>query len=145
MTAALKLLQFTNEKIEWAQIPVQSVLTLLARLYVAWVFFASGLTKIRDWESTLLLFEYEYSVPLLNFELAAYLGTAGELVLPVLLAIGLLTRFSALGLTIVNIVAVLSLEEIAPAAYNLHVIWGLLLLQVVVWGAGKLSVDQLIK
>lgn len=145
MTAALKLLQFTNEKIEWAQIPVQSVLTLLARLYVAWVFFASGLTKIRDWESTLLLFEYEYSVPLLNFELAAYLGTAGELVLPVLLAIGLLTRFSALGLTIVNIVAVLSLEEIAPAAYNLHVIWGLLLLQVFVWGAGKLSVDQLIK
>lgn len=145
MTAALKLLQLTNEKIELVQVPVQSVLTLLARLYVAWVFFASGLTKIRDWESTLLLFEYEYSVPLLNFELAAFLGTAGELVLPVLLAVGFFTRFSALGLTVVNIVAVLSLEEIAPAAYNLHVIWGLLLLQVVVWGAGKLSVDQLIK
>lgn len=142
MTTVIKFLQFTNEKIEWAQGPAQSLFSLFARLYVAWVFFASGLTKIRDWDSTLMLFEYEYAVPVLNFELAAYLATAGELVLPVLLAIGLFTRFSALGLTIVNIVAVISLEDIAPAAYNLHVIWGLLLLQVMVWGAGKLSADN---
>ena len=36
-----------------------------ARFYVAWVFFASGLTKLRDWDTTLFLFEWEYSVHLL--------------------------------------------------------------------------------
>ncbi len=121
---------------------LQPVALLAARIYVAWVFFMSGLTKIRDWETTLFLFEEEYSVPLLNYELAAWLSTAGELVLPILLVLGLAARFSALGLSIVNIVAVLSLEEIAPAAYTLHIVWGLLLAQVFLWGAGYLSVDS---
>ncbi|MBT1450612.1 DoxX family protein [Glaciecola sp. XM2] len=116
-----------------------------ARLYVAWVFFKSGLTKLNDWESTLLLFEYEYAVPVLDFTTAAYLATIGELVLPVLLAIGLFTRKAAIGLFIVNYVAVLSLEDIAPAALNLHYIWGLMLLANIVWGAGKLSADHFAK
>jgi len=124
---------------------LQPLALLGARLYVAWVFFASGLTKLRDWDSTLFLFEEEYSVPFIPFELAAYLGTAGELILPVLLVLGLASRFGALGLTVVNIVAVVSLTEIAPAALYSHVIWGLLLLQVVLFGAGKLSLDNLLK
>ena len=117
------------------------VVALVARLYVAQVFFMAGLTKIQDWETTLLLFEYEYAVPFISFELAAYLGTIGELVLPVLIVTGLLTRFSAIGLFVVNVVAVISLEEIAPAALYLHYIWGLILLQVTVYGGGKLTVD----
>ncbi|MEH6347079.1 MAG: DoxX family protein [Bermanella sp.] len=121
---------------------LQPVALLAARIYVAWVFFMSGLTKTRDWETTLFLFEEEYNVPFLNFEVAAWLSTAGELVLPILLVLGLAGRFSALGLSIVNVVAVLSLEEIAPAAYTLHIVWGLLLAQVVLWGAGYLSVDS---
>jgi putative oxidoreductase len=116
-----------------------------ARLYVAWVFFKSGLTKLNDWESTLLLFEYEYAVPVLNFEVAAYLATFGELVFPVLLALGLFARKSAIALFIVNYVAVISLEDIPQAAYNLHVIWGLMLLAVVIWGAEKLSADHFFK
>lgn len=124
---------------------VQPLALLAARLYVTWVFFASGLTKLRDWESTLFLFEEEYSVPFIHFEVAAWLGTAGELILPVLLVFGLLGRFSALGLFIVNIVAVISLEEIAPAAYTLHVLWGLLLAQVFIWGPGMISIDRLVK
>ena len=56
---------------------------LVARAYLAQVFFLSGLTKIRDWDTTLLLFTEEYRVPLLPPDLAAVLGTAGELVLPV--------------------------------------------------------------
>lgn len=113
-----------------------------ARLYVAWVFFASGLTKLRDWETTLFLFEYEYGVPLLPLELAAYLATAGELLLPVLLLAGLGSRFAAAGLFIINVVAVISLEEIAPAALYLHYIWGILLLQIFIWGGGLLSFDR---
>lgn len=123
---------------------LQPLASLAARIYVGWVFFSSGLTKFRDWESTLFLFEEEYAVPFINFELAAWLGTAGELVLPVLLILGLGSRFSALGLTVVNIVAVVSLEAIAPAAYILHIVWGLLLAQIVLWGPGIISLDKLV-
>lgn len=124
---------------------LQPLALLAARLYVAWVFFAAGLTKLRDWDTTLFLFEEEYSVPFIPFELAAYLGTAGEILLPIILVLGLASRFGALGLSFVNIIAVISLVEIAPAALYAHVIWGLLLMQVVVFGGGKLSVDHLFK
>jgi putative oxidoreductase len=124
---------------------LQPLALLATRFYVGWVFFASGLTKLRDWESTLFLFEEEYAVPFINFELAAWLGTAGELILPVLLIIGLGGRFSAVGLSIVNIVAVVSLEAIAPAALTLHVLWGVLLAQIVLWGAGAISIDRFLK
>ena len=124
---------------------LQPAALLAARFYVAWVFFASGLTKLNDWDSTLLLFEYEYQVPLLSFVFAAYLATIGEIVLPILLSLGLAARFSSIGLGIVNVVAVISLEEIAPAALYGHVIWGILLLNVTLWGAGKLSLDHLLR
>lgn len=128
----------------WYQMPLgwlQSLALLAARLYVAQVFFQSGLSKLRDWSSTLALFQDEYHVPLLPPELAAYMGTGGELVLPVLLVLGLGGRFAALGLTMVNIMAVLSLEEIAPAALAGHQLWGALLVLVALWGAGSLSAD----
>ena len=119
----------------------QGLASLLARLYVAQVFFLSGLTKLRDWSVTLALFEDEYQVPLLPPELAAYLGTAGELALPVLLVMGLGGRFAALGLSVVNVMAVLSLSEIAPAALLGHQLWGALLLLLALWGAGPWSLD----
>jgi putative oxidoreductase len=119
----------------------QALALLLARLYVAQVFFLSGLTKLRDWSTTLALFESEYAVPLLPPELAAWLGTGGELLLPILLVLGLGGRFAALGLTVVNVMAVLSLSEIAPAALLGHQLWGVLLLLVLLWGAGRYSVD----
>lgn len=114
---------------------------LAARIYIAQVFFLAGLTKIRDWETTLLLFTEEYKVPLLSPPAAAVLGTAGELVLPVLLLLGLAGRFSAMGLSVVNVVAVLSLSEIAPAALQQHITWGVLLAALAIYGVGKWSVD----
>lgn len=122
-------------------VTAHSWVALLARLYIAKVFFLAGLTKVQDWDTTLFLFEEEYQVPLIPFELAAYLGTIGELVLPVLLVLGFFTRFTALGLFIVNYVAVISLVEIAPAALYLHHIWGLLLAQIIIYGAGVASID----
>ena len=67
---------------------LQPLAALAARLYIAQVFFLSGLTKIRDWESTLFLFHEEYKVPLLSPALAAVMGTTGELALPALLVPG---------------------------------------------------------
>nr|WP_297348041.1 DoxX family protein [uncultured Glaciecola sp.] len=124
---------------------IQPVMLLATRFYVAWVFFKAGLTKLRDWDTTLLLFEYEYAVPVLNFEVAAYLATFGEIVLPILLVVGLFGRKAALGLFIVNYIAVISLEDMPAAALNEHVLWGTLMLLVAVWGAGKLSLDSFFK
>ena len=121
---------------------VQDILLLGVRLFVAKAFFLAGLTKIRDWETTLLLFENEYAVPLLPSQVAAYAGTAGELLLPVLLAVGLGGRFAAAGLFVLNIVAVMSLSEIAPAALMQHQLWGAMLLLVWLWGPGRLSADH---
>lgn len=120
----------------------QSLFLLFARLFVGLAFFRAGLTKLQDWDTTLFLFQEEYHVPLLPPEFAAYAGTAGELVLPVLLFGGLATRFAAAGLSVVNLVAVLSLTEIAPAALMQHQLWGALLLVVVLWGGGRLALDR---
>jgi putative oxidoreductase len=120
---------------------LQAPATLAARVFVGMAFFRSGLTKIADWDTTLALFADEYHVPLLPPDVAAVAGTFGELFFPVLLVLGLLGRFSALSLSFVNIVAVLSLAEVAPAALQQHQFWGTLLVGIVLWGPGKWSVD----
>jgi putative oxidoreductase len=122
-------------------IALQAPAALAARVFVGMAFFRSGLTKIADWDTTLALFADEYHVPFLPTHVAAVAGTFGELFFPVLLILGLFGRFSALSLTVVNIVAVLSLSEIAPAALQQHQFWGSLLLALVLWGPGKWSLD----
>jgi len=118
-------------------------LDLAIRLYVANVFFKSGLTKIASWDTTLTLFEYEYDVPLLPTELAAYLGTAAELTLPVLLALGLAGRFSAFALFVFNYIAVISYPDLSEGGLKDHFYWGFLLLVPLLNGPGKLSIDHL--
>jgi putative oxidoreductase len=120
---------------------LQAPALLAARIYVGMVFFRSGLTKIADWDTTLALFADEYHVPFLPTQVAAVAGTFGELFFPVLLIMGLLGRFSAFSLSVVNIVAVISLSEIAPAALQQHQFWGALLVGVILWGPGQWSVD----
>jgi putative oxidoreductase len=124
-----------------------NVLDLGIRLYVAKVFFWSGLTKIASWENTVALFEDEYHVPLLPTELAAALGTFGELVFPVLLAAGLASRFAAGSLFLVNLVAVISywhvLKDLEPALAQ-HWYWGVLLLVTLSHGPGKLALDGVV-
>lgn len=128
---------------ESAQKLIEPITLVLIRVYIFYAFFLAGLTKLRDWESTLFLFEYEYAVPLLPSHFAAYLGTAAELILPLLLLMGLLTPIAGIGLFIFNIVAVLSLAEMPYAALLLHVIWGGLIFCLMVWGPGKFSVDTI--
>ena len=129
--------------------PLQSLFLAALRLYVSWQFLKSGWLKLADWESTRFLFEEEYKVPLLSPGLAAVLGTAGEIVFPVLLIVGLLSRYVALGLSAVNVVAVVGyahvlMSEGFEAALGQHYLWGLMLLTVVVFGPGKWSVDRIL-
>jgi len=121
------------------------LLDLAIRLYVANVFFKSGLTKIESWDKTVFLFTEEYHVPLLPPEAAAFLGTFGELAFPPLLALGLAGRFAALGLSLVNVVAVVAYWHVLgenEAALAAHFYWGLLLLVTFLHGPGQLSIDH---
>jgi len=117
-------------------------LLLLVRLYLAEIFLRSGVLKVASWDSTLALFENEYQVPLLSPMLAAVMGTGAELVLPVLLVLGLGTRFAALALFAFNIVAVLSYPDISEAGVKDHQSWGILIAVLATVGGGRLTLDH---
>ena len=115
------------------------------RLWVANVFWRSGLASVHDWETTLDLFRYEYSVPLLSPHVAAVLGTGVELIFPALLAIGLAGRLSAGVLFVYNIMAVVSYPALNEVGLKDHTYWGILLLVSLLHGPGRISIDYLIR
>ena len=120
------------------------LLNLGIRLWVANVFWKSGLTKIQSWETTVMLFTHEYQVPLLSPAVAAAAAIVVELVFPVLLVIGLAGRLSALALFVFNAVAVISYPELSEAGLKDHYYWGVLLLVPLLYGPGRLSLDHFI-
>ncbi|MEE9310640.1 MAG: DoxX family protein [Cocleimonas sp.] len=133
---------------------VKPFLLLGFRLYVAWVFFKAGLTKVGDnfmvTSSTIELFQYEY-MPYVSESLAsvgAYLATYAELVLPVMLAIGFFARPAALGLFILNAVAAYYIVSVADdysaAGHWQHIAWGAMLAVIFAFGPGGLSIDKIL-
>lgn len=122
-----------------------SLVDLFVRLWVANVFWKSGVASLHDWETTVDLFTYEYKVPLLSPQAAAILGTGAELVFPVLLAVGLATRFSAASLFIFNIIAVISYPSLNEIGLKDHIYWGILLSVTLLHGPGKISIDHFIR
>lgn len=143
--AIAKPLAFVAKWIDYSQ----PLLALAIRLWIGLQFFKSGLTKTSNWDATLYLFREEYSVPLLPPDIAALAGTLGELAFPLLLWLGLFGRLSALGLFALNIMAVISYAHVLyspgfEAAIAQHYLWGLMLLVLVVYGPGPLSLDRLL-
>ncbi len=121
-----------------------ALILLIARAYLFYVFFRSGLTKLHDWPTTVLLFSEEYKVPLLPPALAAALGTFGELVFPSLLLIGLVPRLAAAGLFFVNLVAVSSYwASLSASAVEFHFVWGVLIAVLATVGPGWLTLQAL--
>ena len=126
----------------------QDFTALGIRLYVGWQFFHSGMLKLSAWDSTLYLFENEYRTPILSPYLAAILGTTGELAFPVLLWLGLTSRLAAIGLQFVNVMAVVAYAhvifnpEYGTSAAVDHYFWGLMILVIMVYGPGRISVDE---
>jgi len=122
------------------------VLTLVARLGVAGVFFLSGRTKVDGilhiTDGTYALFSDEYALPLVPSDIAAHLATYSEHLFSILLVLGLFTRLSALaflGMTLVIEIFVY------PDAWSTHLSWAGLLLLIIAKGGGKFSLDRLLK
>jgi len=119
---------------------VLPVANLAARIYMGYyVFFVSGLAKLDDFEETIELFQEDWVVPLLPGEVSAYLATAGELVLPILLILGLFTRIGAAGLLVMAAVI-----QIWVLQLNEHYFWMLILGLLVGQGGSKISLDHLL-
>ncbi len=121
------------------------LMDLALRGYLASVFFKSGLTKVQSWDSTLYLFNDVYHVPLLPPEMAAIMAASAELGLSVLLVAGLLGRFAAAGLSILNVVAVISYSDLSEAGLNQHLSWGILLGVMLTMGRWRWSADAWIE
>ena len=136
-----RLIQSGINGLDW----LSPLVSLLFRFWVANVFWKAGMTKLASWDSTLYLFEYEYAVPFLPTEIAAYLGTGVEITMPILLALGLGTRFSALALFVFNYIAVVSYPTLNEIGVKDHQYWGLLLLVPLFYGPGALSLDYFVR
>lgn len=131
-----------------------SIIALLARFIVGLVFWNSGLTKIKGFgdgaslldaislkESTFFLFRDEYKLPLIPPDIAAYMGTAAELTMPLLLWVGLGSRLAATVLFLMT----LSIEIfVYPDAYITHGLWAIGLLYIMKHGPGIFSLDHVL-
>ncbi|MGE0371550.1 MAG: DoxX family protein [Gammaproteobacteria bacterium] len=124
---------------------ISPAVDLLVRLWLANVFWKAGLVKLSSWSTTVMLFNYEYQVPLLPPEVAAVLATAVELGGSALLALGLGARAGATALFVLNATAVISYAELSEAGLRDHYFWGILLALYLVHGPGRLSFDHLIR
>lgn len=124
----------------------ETVLLLVARLGIAAVFFQSGRTKVEGWltitDSTYYLFETDYKLPLVPPHLAAHMATYSEHLFPILLVLGLGTRFAALGL--LGMTTVIEIF-VYPDAWPTHLSWAALLLPLIAKGGGALSLDRLLR
>lgn len=132
----------------------EDVISLTARLAIASVFWRSAQTKFHGWgfldqswqfynlnDSTFMLFQYEYSLPLISYKIAAYLVTYSEFFLALAIFIGLITRLSALAL--LGMTAVIQFM-VYPDAWSTHILWAAILLYLIKQGPGRLSLDHLL-
>jgi putative oxidoreductase len=116
-----------------------STILLFLRIFIFSIFWRSGLTKIADWNTTLLLFENEYSVPVIAPKIAAILATCFELVMPVLIFIGLGTR-----LAVIPLICITFVIQYTYLNNHQHFEWLLCLLILFFVGAGRFSWDVFI-
>lgn len=122
-----------------AMIPL-GLIAIAARIGLARVFWASAQAHLANWQTTLYLFDNTYNVPLLPPHFAAMMTVVIEVTAPPLLLLGLATRPTALvllGMTTVIEVFVF------PQAWPTHIQWAVMLLVLLRWGAGPLSLDWL--
>jgi putative oxidoreductase len=129
----------------WLAAWLGPVTLLCIRVWVAWAF----------WMGTKFLFESMYHVPLLPPDLAAGLGTWVELIVPWFVGLGLFGRPFALFLFVYNIIAFTSFPALWPHGFWVglfnttdfvdHKVWALMLMAVIAWGPGALSLDAVIE
>lgn len=123
----------------WLEAVPYSLLALPLRFGVAWIFWSSAQVKLINWQRTIEFFTEEYRVPILPPELAANMALAIEIGCPILLVLGLLTRFAVL--VLLGMTAVIQIF-VYPEAWPTHLQWTAMMLVLLCRGAGVLSADH---
>ncbi|HTN96355.1 MAG TPA: DoxX family protein [Nordella sp.] len=122
-----------------------ALIALIARVAPAAVFWQSGETKLEGWhvsDNAIYLFREEYRLPLIDPVIAAHLAAFAEHFFPILLVLGLATRFAALALLGMTLVIEIF---VYPDAWPTHGTWAACFLLLMAQGGGAWSVDHLIK
>jgi NADH dehydrogenase/putative oxidoreductase len=109
-------------------------------LWLAQIFFVSGVIKVTHWQTALDLAANEYPVSWMNPVAAAYTGAAIELIGPVLLAMGLLTRYAAIPMLILSLVI-----QFNYLPFDNQLFWAVLFCWYIIHGAGPISLDNLLR
>ncbi|MBL6664312.1 MAG: DoxX family protein [Rickettsiales bacterium] len=112
------------------------LLLLLLRISVGLVFLKSGLTKIANVDNTIILFEYEYELPLISPIVGAYSSIFAELVFGSAVIAGFVTRLSVVPLIIMTLIIQLLVVQNPE-----HFTWLFQLCTLAIYGGGILSVD----
>ena len=121
---------------------------LLIRVALAGIFWRSGRTKVEEGtaltisDQAYFLFEYEYTGLPLPVDLAVPLATYAEHVFPVLLVLGLFTRFAAVSLLIMTLV--IQLFVYPEAWWATHILWFAMAAILISRGGGIFSLDALL-
>ncbi len=129
---------------------IEPLFNLGVRVWIGKIFFDSGWLRVNTWEKQAGLFTDIHPIPGIPGTIAAIVTTAGEIILPALLVLGLFTRVPALGLllmaAVIEFVAARTPQGIENGLSNpQHVLWMLLCLYLVIRGGGPLSADGFIK
>jgi len=128
-----------------------SFVQLVMRLALAVPFWKSGILKwdgflkLSDTAVTLFTDEfmlhlpggpYHYPMP----TVMAFLSGCGEITFPVLLVLGLATRFAAMGLLFMTVIV----ELTVPDGWPVHITWAAMALGIMAWGPGRISLDNVV-
>ena len=128
--------------IDWLERIPYSLLAVPLRLAVATVFWNSAQSHLASWDTTIELFQTEYRLPLIPPVFAAYFAVAVEVGTPIMLVLGLWTRVASL--LLLGMVTVIEVF-VYPQAWPTHIQWAAMLLVLLSRGAGRFSVDQILK
>ena len=115
-------------------------LDLVVRLWLAQIFFVSGVMKLTHWETALSLATFEYPVPWMAPATAALLGMCVEVGGAVLLAAGFMTRYAAAAMLALSLVI-----QFEYLPFDSQLFWAALFGWFAIAGAGSLSIDRLLR
>jgi len=131
------LFEYVGELSRLSSAVLQPFFDLFLRLWLAQLFWVSGIQKLTNWDTALYLSANEYPVSWLDPVAAAYIGVTIEVLCPIFLALGLATRIAALPMLILSLVIHFEYQP-----FNNQIYWAVLFGWYVISGAGALSVDR---
>jgi putative oxidoreductase len=128
-----------------------SFVQLVLRLALSVPFWKSGILKWHGFlqlnDTAIYLFSDEFKIhlpggpyPFPAPAVVAFLSACGEVSFPVLLTLGLGTRFAAAGLLLMTCI----IELTVPDGWPIHITWAAMALGIAAWGPGAISIDYVL-